>query len=59
MSLEVTGVFGTLFFLVIVWAIYKTIKSPASSGKKLIWILVLLLIPVVGLIAWLFLGPKG
>lgn len=59
MSLEVTGVFGTLFFLVIVWAIYKTIKSSASSGKKLIWILVLLLIPVLGLIAWFLLGPKG
>lgn len=59
MSLEVSGVLGTLFFLIIVWAIYKTIKSPAGSGKKLVWILALLLVPVIGLIAWVLFGPKG
>lgn len=59
MSLEVTGIFGTIFFIIIVWAIYKTIKSSAANGAKLIWILALLLLPGLGLIAWLFAGPKG
>lgn len=59
MSLEISGFFGFLFFLVIIWAIYKTIKSSASPGNKTLWVLAILLLPVLGLIAWLFLGPKG
>lgn len=59
MSLEISGFFGFLFFLIVIWAIYKTIKSAASPVNKTVWVLAILLLPLVGLIAWFLLGPKG
>ncbi|MFZ3126825.1 MAG: PLDc N-terminal domain-containing protein, partial [Rhodoferax sp.] len=34
-------------------------QSSASNEKKLIWILVVVLLPLLGLILWFFLGPRG
>ena len=59
MSLEVSGFLGTIFFLLVIWAIYKIVNSTASTAKKVIWIVVILLLPLVGFIAWLLIGPKG
>jgi hypothetical protein len=41
-----------------IWAIAKVIESGASTAAKVLWILVILLLPVVGLIAWFLAGPK-
>lgn len=58
MGLEV-GILGLLWLIIVVWAIVKTAQSPAGMVPKVLWILILLFFPVVGLIFWLFLGPKG
>lgn len=58
MGLEV-GILGLLWLVVVVWAIVKTAQSPAGMVPKVLWILILLFFPIVGLIFWLFLGPKG
>lgn len=58
MGLEV-GILGLLWLIVVIWAIVKTAQSPAGMVPKVLWILILLFFPVVGLIFWLFLGPKG
>jgi len=34
-------------------------QSSASNEKKLLWILVVVLLPLLGLILWYFLGPRG
>ena len=59
MVIEITGLFGLIYLLIVIWAIIKTAKSPAGPVPKVLWILILFFIPVVGLIAWLLLGPKG
>ena len=41
-----------------IWAIINILKSPASNEKKLIWILAVVLLPLLGLILWYFLGPR-
>ncbi|MGA9992606.1 MAG: PLDc N-terminal domain-containing protein [Thiobacillaceae bacterium] len=33
-------------------------QSSASNEKKLIWILAVVLLPLLGLILWFFLGPR-
>lgn len=58
MGLEV-GILGLLWLVVVVWAIVKTAQSPAGMVPKVLWILILLFFPVIGLLFWLFLGPKG
>ncbi len=42
-----------------VWAITETIKSNETDGAKIAWILVLIFIPVLGLLVWLFAGPRA
>lgn len=58
MEIQVGGVFGLLILIVDVWAIVKTLGSSASTGKKVLWVVLILLLPVVGLLLWLLLGPK-
>ncbi|MGS2744783.1 PLDc N-terminal domain-containing protein [Vreelandella aquamarina] len=59
MGIEVGGLLGLIWLIILIWAIVKVAKSPAGAVSKLLWILVLLFFPLVGLIAWLLLGPKG
>lgn len=53
------GVFGLIVLIGDVWAIINISQSPVSNEKKLIWIVAVLLLPVLGLILWYFLGPRG
>lgn len=59
MGIEVGGLLGLIWLVIVVWAIIKVAKSSAGGLSKLLWILVLLFFPLVGLIVWLLLGPKG
>ena len=59
MGIDVGGLLGLIWLIILIWAIVKVAKSPAGAVSKLLWILVLLFFPLVGLIAWLLLGPKG
>ncbi|MEO0443871.1 MAG: PLDc N-terminal domain-containing protein [Pseudomonadota bacterium] len=59
MTIETTGIFGLIIFILNVYAIIKTITSSISGGHKVMWILLLLLLPLLGLILWFFLGPKA
>lgn len=59
MDVQVGGIFGFILLICVIYAIVKTVQSKASTGTKVIWILVLLLLPFLGFILWFFLGPKG
>ena len=52
-------VFGLVIFIADLWAIVKTLKSPVPARIKLLWVLIIFLLPVIGLILWYFLGPKA
>lgn len=56
---EISGLLGLIILVLNVYAIVKTVQSPAGTGAKVGWIVVILLLPVLGLLLWLFLGPKG
>jgi hypothetical protein len=54
-----TGIFGALILLADIYAILKIAQSSATTGAKALWICVVILLPLLGLIAWFFLGPGG
>jgi hypothetical protein len=58
MSIELGGIFGLLILIADVWAIVNIAQSGASTGKKVLWIVLVLLLPVLGLILWFLLGPR-
>ena len=53
------GLFGILVLAGDIWAILNIAQSSAGNGKKLVWILVVLLLPLLGLIAWFLAGPRS
>ncbi len=50
---------GLIVFIADIWAIMQILQSSSSGANKLVWVLVILLLPVLGLIIWYFLGPRG
>jgi hypothetical protein len=58
MGIEVGGIFGLLILIANIWAIVHIIGSAASTGSKVLWTLLILILPVIGLIIWLLAGPR-
>jgi len=56
---EVSGFFSLLLLILVVYAIVKTVQSDAGTMGKVIWVVLLLMLPVLGFILWLLFGPKG
>jgi len=50
---------GVAIFVADIWAIVKTLQSPVTPGTKALWVLVIFLLPVIGLVIWFFMGPRG
>ena len=59
MNIEILGPLGLLHLVLMVYAIVKIVQSRAGTGSKVIWIVVILLLPVLGLILWFIFGPEG
>lgn len=53
------GILGLILLILVIWAIIKTLSSGADTATKLLWTLVLIFLPLLGLILWFFLGPRG
>ncbi len=59
MSVQYSGLLGLIHLALVVWAAVSIIGSGASNGAKVLWILLVLLFPIVGLIIWFIAGPKS
>lgn len=59
MRIEVVGVGGFILLALSIWAIVSIVGSRASTGGKVIWVLVILFLPLLGFIAWLLFGPRA
>ena len=56
---EYGGIIGLIILALDIWAIINVIQSSTSTGSKILWVLLILILPVVGLIIWFFAGPRG
>ena len=59
MNYGYNGLIGLLVLAGDIWAILNIFQSSASNGKKLVWIITVLLLPVLGLVLWFFFGPRS
>lgn len=59
MDIGFHGIWGLLILALDIWAIINILQSAASNEKKLLWIIVVVLLPLLGLILWYFLGPRA
>lgn len=58
MNFGYSGLWGVLILAGDIWAIINIFQSSTSNEKKLIWTLVVVLLPVLGFILWFLLGPR-
>lgn len=63
MRVEAMEIFSGLFALIIliadIYAVIQVLSSGTSGVNKLVWILLIIMLPVIGLIIWMFAGPRG
>ncbi len=53
------GLWGLIVLVADVWAIVNIFQSRASTGAKVGWTVLVILLPVLGFIIWLIAGPKS
>ncbi len=58
MGIEITGVFSLLILIADVWALVNIFQSGATTGVKVLWVVLVVLLPVIGFIGWFLAGPK-
>ena len=57
--MEFGGIGGFIILLLDICAIVSILSSGASTGSKVLWTLLVLILPVLGFIIWLIAGPKS
>jgi hypothetical protein len=53
-----SSLWGILVLVADIWAIVNIFQSNASTGRKVLWTVLVILLPVLGFIIWLFAGPR-
>lgn len=56
--MEYAGLGGLIVLALNIWAIISIFGSSASTGGKVLWTLLVLVLPVIGFIIWLIAGPR-
>lgn len=55
----IVGLVITLAILVLcIWAIVKVVQSGATTGIKILWVILILLFGPLAVLVWFFVGPK-
>ena len=49
---------GILVLAADIWAILNIFQSKETNGKKVLWIVLVIAVPIFGLNIWFFLGPR-
>ncbi len=53
------NIFGLIILVLDIVAIIDCLKSGMSVGKKVLWVVLILLLPIVGLVLYYLLGRKS
>jgi hypothetical protein len=53
----VYDVVGLISLLLMIWGIVAVAQSSESSGGKIVWILILVLLQLIGFVIWYLFGP--
>lgn len=59
MGVEISGIGGLILLILNVWAIVSIVGAPTGTGNKVIWVVIILLLPLLGFLIWLFFGPRA
>jgi len=57
--MEVSSFGGLIVLVCDVWAIVSIFGATATAGRKVLWIVAIILLPILGFLIWLFFGPRA
>lgn len=57
--MQYSGILGLIILALDIWAIVSVIGSNEKLLNKVLWVLGVLVLPLVGFIAWFFFGPRA
>jgi len=57
--LEYAGIGGLILLVLNIWAIIAIVGSRETTGTKVLWTLLIIVLPVIGFIIWLVAGPRA
>jgi hypothetical protein len=52
------GILGLVILALDIWAIVTILQGRQPTNTKILWIILIVLLPVIGLIIWLVAGRK-
>jgi len=58
MGYHVNGLWGLLVLVADIWAIVNIFQSSKDTAAKVLWTVLVILLPVLGFIIWLIAGPR-
>ncbi len=53
------GLFGLLVLAADLYALFSIVSSRETVGKKVVWTLLVLFLPVLGFVIWWLAGPRS
>lgn len=56
---DLTGFGGMIILALDIWAIVSIVNSSRSTSSKVLWTLLVVLLPLLGFIIWLIAGPRA
>ncbi len=54
-----SGILGLVILALDIWAIISVVGSRAETLNKVLWVLGIIVLPLIGFIAWLVFGPRA
>lgn len=56
---DIKGIGGLLVLVLDIWAIVSILGSNATTGSKVLWTLLVAVLPILGFVIWFFAGPRA
>ncbi len=56
---QLSGFGGLIVLALDIWAILSIAGSSATTGRKVLWILLVVVLPLLGFLIWLIAGPRS
>lgn len=53
-----SGILGLVILVLDIVAIVDALKTQSTTGKKALWVILILVLPVIGLLLYYFVGRK-
>ena len=59
LDIQIQGLFGLILLALVIWAVVSVLQSRATTGRKVLWILFVVIFPFFGFVIWLLFGPRS